>query len=297
MLRADSASSAQLQAEVEGGERARRRSRHTCTAGLVAHMHRPVQGVFDERDPIPHSSRSLALLVAAAKVVYVTVVTQREVHEQGRVEATEDAVEVVGLAVGALDADKREGQPLQQRQRFDAVAQVDKVHAAALLLAQRAGCRLRVCSEPPQARRRTARLLARAVRCGVQRQPARAARPRRHPGPGCACPRERPRAPRRGAFSSSQPAAEPSAVGHACGLAERSSQPARAPHRRPAEEHQQLLAREWLLPAAAAAGARVAAASVAYMPSRHHAATAISASANFLSRPMHNATSSQAGML
>ena len=74
--------------------------------GPVKQMHRPVESVFDECHAIPHSTRSLALLVAAAEVVYIAVVTHREIHEQGRIETAEDTVEVVGLTVGALNADK-----------------------------------------------------------------------------------------------------------------------------------------------------------------------------------------------
>ncbi len=87
-----------------GGKK--RRSGLAFAVGPVKQMHRPVESVFDEWHAIPHSTRSLALLVAAAEVVYIAVVTHREIHEQGRVETTEDTVEVVGLKVRALNADK-----------------------------------------------------------------------------------------------------------------------------------------------------------------------------------------------
>ena len=87
-----------------GGKK--RRSGLAFAVGPVKQMHRPVESVFDEWHAIPYSTRSLALLVAAAEVVYIAVVTHREIHEQGRVETTEDTVEVVGLKVRALNADK-----------------------------------------------------------------------------------------------------------------------------------------------------------------------------------------------
>mmetsp|Transcript_42520 Transcript_42520/g.101201 ORF Transcript_42520/g.101201 Transcript_42520/m.101201 type:complete len:226 (-) Transcript_42520:335-1012(-) len=96
--------------------------------GIPGKLPQDVQRKLDEGDAVPHRARGLTLLVARAVVVDVARVPHREVYQQRRVQAPQDPVPILRLAVRRLDAAEGDGDALEERQRLSSIAQVDKVY-------------------------------------------------------------------------------------------------------------------------------------------------------------------------